>query len=143
MKIIIAENKFENLILTYLNSKFNPEKINWINPYDSRLDSYDPYRRYFFLGDYDPDVDEIHDYVFNWYDKDYWVRDLDSMQRDAEYWKIFGDTYQKSISNAPILFMNQTDIQELNDFFGTRWEETFKKWFSDNFGLEVKNITSF
>lgn len=127
MKYIIAENKIDALVLKYLDSKYDVSELNWTNPIDwsDEDGNEDPNRVYFYYGDYEGE--DWTEYVFQWYDKGYYEND--------------DEVYSDMLAvRAPLLAISTDSYIDLNSFFGEKWHEPFKKWFFDNFDLEVKTI---
>jgi hypothetical protein len=120
MKYLITESKLEETILTYINSLFNPEEINYTNPYI-------PYDEYgnedskvieFYFGDYF-DGDDI---CFRWYDCTYF------------------NPGSPASEICPTVSLEPNYERTLNGYFGDLWKEPFKKWFKQHFELPVKTI---
>ena len=123
MKIIIAESKLDSIILNYINDMFPIEDIHFTehmdedgNPDDSAYS--------FYFGDYN-DGEEI---IFRWYGKEYWCGDDTEILRHR-------------IEQSPVLyFEDSNDFNKLTSMFGDKWEPVFIKWFTKNFGLNVKTV---
>ena len=125
MKYIITENRLNNYILKYIEEKYPIDKINYGEGYDDdgNLDSsaYD-----FYFTDYDPD--EYDGTIFRWYGKDYWEGDNDEILRHR-------------IERSPMLYFEDShEPKKLDKMFGEYWKPVFKKWFYDNFGLEINTV---
>ena len=121
MKYIITENRLNNFILKYINEKYPVDEINYGEGYDDDGNpDYSSYRFYF--GGYDDD--EYEGNIFEWYDKDYWDGD--------------NPLAKSRIEESPILFFD--DLKKMDLMFGEHWKPVFKKWFLDNFGLEIKTF---
>lgn len=127
MKFIISENKIYDLVVKYLDSMFDVDKIGWIYGADDMGNDVD-YAAEFYIGDYGDD-----ETIFRWYGNDYWTSD------DAEGW---GEEYRNDLSNkSPLLAFEDYSLSyQLDSIFGDRWEEPFKRWFEDNFHFPVKTI---
>jgi hypothetical protein len=123
MKLIITENKLNNLILNYIEDMFPVNEINYTefedengNPDDSAYS--------FYIGDYD-DGEET---IFRWYGKEYWRGDDTEILRHR-------------IERSPVLFFEDSNnIDKLNAMFGDKWEPVFKQWFDEHFGLEINKV---
>lgn len=116
MKYIITESKLEETILTYIDSLFNVEDINFTNPYDDEGNE-DESRIEFYFGDYDDD-----DTCFRWYDCDYFNP----------------NSYASEI--CPTVSLEYKYEISLDGYFGDMWHEPFKRWFTQKFDLPVKTI---
>ena len=122
MKYIITENRLNDSIVKYIEKKYPVRDINYTegeddygNPDDSAYE--------FYLGDYDD-----NETIFRWYGKDYWEGDNDEILRHR-------------IERSPILYFEDSrEPTKLDKMFGEHWKPVFKKWFYDNFGLDIKTI---
>ena len=121
MKILITENKLNDFILKYIGEKYPVDKINYNENYDDEGNPDDTsYVFYPSSTDYRA--------IFRWYGKDYWKGDNDEILRDR-------------IEKSPMLYFEDSrEIAKLNKMFGKHWKPVFKKWFYDNFKLEIKTI---
>ena len=122
MKYIITENRLNNFIIQYIEKKYPVRDINYTegeddygNPDDSAYE--------FYLGDYDD-----NETIFRWYGKEYWEGDNDEILRNR-------------IERSPILYFEDSrEPTKLDKMFGEHWKPVFKKWFYDNFDLEINTI---
>lgn len=118
-KYLISETKLDNLITNYIEGLFPIENINWTHPeeYDSdEMETFeDPNRIEYYFGDYGDD-----ETCFRWYSCDY-----------------FGPAAQ---SVCPLVTIETYYQKQLNSLFNDRWEDPFKRWFTEKFNLPVKSI---
>ena len=122
MKYIITESRLNDSIVKYFEKKYPVDKIHYTegqdddgNPDDS---SYE-----FYFGDYDD-----NETIFRWYGKEYWVGDNEQILR-------------RRIELSPIIYFEDSrEATKLNKMFGEHWRPVFKKWFYENFGLDIKTI---
>ena len=129
MKIIITENKINELIIKHLNSMFDINNIGWTPGLDDWGNEVD-YAIEFYTEDYEDDGDNT---LFRWYGEDYWRSD------EGNVWD--EDNITKLIDDSPILDFEDTDkLDQLNSLFGDRWKQPFIDWFWDNFNVPVKTI---
>ena len=123
MKYIITESRLESAIMEYLNKTFPLDNVYFTNPteydYETGENYDDDTRVEFYLGDY-----ENEDTIFRWYDCEYFYENSDPRER------------------CPIVTVEHPYDNTLDGFFGNRWEEPFKKWFTENFDLPVKTVES-
>lgn len=125
MKILITENKFEQVVENHLNHVYDVNLINSRCGEDDFGNEF-PSARVFYFGDYFDD-----EVCFYWYDKEYW---FDEQEYDS-------DNVDQLIESSPLLqFANYSDVTSLNSLFGKKWEEPFKKWFEHHFGLPIKTF---
>lgn len=121
MRYIITESKLEQVITDYLNDLFPLDNVNYTNPneYDDETgeDYDDDTRVEFYLGDY-----EDEDTIFKWYDCEYF----------------YPDSPAQTI--CPIVVIEHPYDDRLIAYFNDKWEEPFKKWFTENFDLPVKTV---
>ena len=129
MKIIITENKINELIIKHLNSMFDVNNIGWTPGIDDWGNEVD-YAIEFYTEDYEDDGDNT---LFRWYSEDYWRSD------EGNVWD--EDNITKLIDDSPILDFEDTNkLDQLNSLFGDRWKQPFIDWFWDNFNVPVKTI---
>ena len=127
MKIIISENKLNQMIINYINDMFDVDNIHWTYATDDWGNEVD-YAAQFYLGDFEDNND-----LFRWYDYGYWDSDN----------RVF---YSKSLINkwkeeSPILEFEDTEKkEELDNMFSDKWHQPFKEWFMKNFKLPIKTI---
>ena len=57
---------------------------------------------------------------------------------DDDAYSYFGEW--DGYDNLSLLVINKWVINELTSIFGDKWVPTFKRWFEDNSGLEVREI---
>jgi hypothetical protein len=43
---------------------------------------------------------------------------------------------------CPLITIDSTKYDSLDGYFGPRWQETFKRWFTKHTGLPVKHVES-
>lgn len=135
MRFLINENAFENLVMDYINANYNLKELHWTNPYDydyAGNEYEDSDRVYFYLGDYEGEDDTY--FVLRWYDKGYYEKEIDD---EVNY---YHEILLKNVEGAPILAMPEEDYDNFTSLFGNKWLNIFKKWFTENFGLEVNSI---
>jgi hypothetical protein len=128
MKIIIKENKLEQIIYNNINMMVDTDDIHWRHPYEYDEDGYEnenPNMMEFYYGDWDG-YDNTY-FVFDYFKPEYYVDEPSSK-------------HNKSIS--PILEIRDENLEEkLTSMFGHLWQDVFKKWFEDTYGLPVKTIS--
>lgn len=121
MKYIITESRLESAIMEYLDKVFPLDNINYTNPteydYETNENYDDDTRVEFYLGDYGDE-----DTIFRWYDCEYFYENSDPRER------------------CPIVTVEHPYDNNLIGFFGDKWEEPFKKWFTKNFDLPVRTV---
>ena len=121
MKYIITESRLEGAITEYLNQIFPLDDVNYTHPteYDYENDeNYDDDTIVeFFLGE-----DPVEDSIFRWYDCEYF------------------DEGSEPKKHCPLVMIDHPYDDRLIGYFGDRWEEPFKKWFTENFDLPVKTV---
>jgi hypothetical protein len=122
MKYIITESKLESAIISYLDENFTPD-YGW---------SYsDVYQR---------DVDQYGDVNFFINDQDsyiYYGCNANENTED-EYFSVYGHLHGHK---CPLLVIYPKVSRHLDDYFGDIWKPIFKKWFEENSGLTVNQIT--
>ena len=125
MKYIITESKLESAIISYLDENFTPD-YGWNE--NTRH------------GSYQEDVDRYGDIVF-------FINDQDSYiyygcnandNTDDEYFLVYGHLHDHK---CPLLVIYPKVSRHLDNYFGDMWKPIFKKWFEENSGLIVKQIT--
>lgn len=131
MKYIITESRLEEAITEYFNTTFDVSNINWSYPYtyndETGEEGEDENAIDFYLGDYDSFETN---YIFHWFDKQHYV------YPDAS-------TLSKALYDiAPIVEISQPYVRTFDGYFGDKWKEPFKKWFTKNFNLSVKTINT-
>ena len=118
MKILIESSQIErlkNYITSYLDMIFIADELYWT--YDHDEDGNPDENKYiFYRGDF-----SNQDIVFEWIGENYF---------DSEELK----------KNAPIVLINTEQVIDLESMFGDFWKPVFKKWFKENFNLDVKTV---
>jgi len=121
MKYIITESKLDQVITDYLNELFPLDNVHYTNPneYDDETgeDYDDDTRVEFYLGDY-----EEENTIFRWYACEYF----------------YPDSYAQTI--CPTVVVEHPYDDRLIAYFNDKWEESFKKWFTENFDLPIKTV---
>ena len=125
MKIIISENKVNQIIRKYLDETFYPD-YGWNE--NTRH------------GSYQEDVDRYGDVVFFINDKDSYIYYGCNANGGPED-EFFADYGHLHNFECPLLSIYPKVSQQLNDYFGDMWKPIFKKWFEENTGLIVNQIT--
>jgi len=127
MRVIISESKLDAIILKYINNEFPVNRINYTEGFDE--DGVPDDTTYvFYMGD------DIDNDVFRWYDKGYW--------KGWDEGGLYDDTLVNyRIKQSPLLvFRDENFYDNMTAMFGEKWKPVFKKWFTDNFGLEINTI---
>lgn len=128
MKIIINESKLDKIIYHHINMIVDTDDIHWHHPYEYDEDGYEnenPNMVEFYYGDWGGS--EYTDFAFDYFTPDYYGDEPSSKDNK---------------SKSPILEIRDEYLsKKLSDMFGNRWQEVFKKWFEDTYGLPVKTIT--
>jgi len=121
MKYVITESRLDETITNYLYQIFDVENIHYTVPYEyddeTGEEGDDDTRMEFYIGDYEND-----DSCFKYYTCDY----FDEGSNPKEICPIVGVDYPYDT--------------KLNGYFGDKWHEPFKKWFTENFDLPVKTV---
>ena len=121
MKYIITESRLDDVVIEYLNGMFDVSNVHSTNPteYDDETgENYDDDTRVeFYLGDY-----EDENTIFKWYDCEYF----------------YPDSPAQNI--CPTVVVEHPYDDRLIGLFNNKWEEPFKKWFTENFNLPVKTV---
>ena len=126
MKIIISENRVNQVIRKYLDETFYPD-YGWNE--NTRH------------GSYQEDVDRYGDVVFFINDKDsyiYYGWNANGVPED-ELVDAYGHLYNYK---CPLLSVYPSVSEKLTSLFGDKWLPVFKEWFEENSGLEVAQITN-
>jgi hypothetical protein len=121
----ITESRRDKVMTEYFNELFNVDEINWSHPLefygyggDRGGEEYvDETRTKFYIG---PEFND--DIVFYFYEEEYFSPD--SGMKDK----------------CPLIVVEDDYKRSLDGYFGDSWHELFKKWFKENFGLEIKTI---
>lgn len=126
MKYIITESRLEKAIMEYLDKEFTPD-YGW-------------YGNMRTAGTYQDDVDKWGDLVF-------FINDIDSYiyfgcnangGPEDELFATYGHLHNYK---CPLLSIYPAVSQQLSNYFGDMWKPIFKKWFEENTGLIVNQIT--
>ncbi len=121
MKYIITESRLDQIVTEYLNELFPLDDVHYTNPneYDDETgeDYDDDTRVEFYLGDY-----EDENTIFKWYDCEYFYPNSDAQ------------------TICPTVVVEHPYDDTLLAYFSDKWEEPFKKWFTENFNLPVKTV---
>lgn len=130
MRIIIKENKLEQVIYNHIDSYYDFDNINWHHPYefDEETDDYqeNEFLIEFYYGDWEDS--EYSHFIFDYFFPEYYGDEPSSVPHKKK---------------APILEIRDDDfVNELFTYFGDRWRPVFIKWFEDKFNLPVKTLTS-
>lgn len=122
MKYIITESRLDKVVTEYLNEIFPLDDVNYLNPIeyndDTREEYEDETRVEFYLGDYEDGETTI----FKWYDCKYF----------------YPDSPVQNI--CPTVVVEHPYDDTLIAYFSDKWEEPFKKWFTENFNLPVNTV---
>jgi hypothetical protein len=120
MKYIITESKLESAIISYLDENFIPD-YGWSYPdvYQREVEQYGDVN--FFINDQDS-------YIYYECNADNEI--INGSEDDHLY------NYK-----CPLLSIYPRISQQLNSLFGDIWKPVFKKWFEENTGLIVNQIT--
>ena len=123
MKVIITESKLESSIIDYLDDTFTPD-YGWANPdvYQKDVKQY---------GDVLFFVDDRESYI-------YYGCNANAGPED-EFFAGYGHLHNYK---CPLLSIYPLITQRLDSTFGDIWKPIFKKWFEDNTGLEVTQLTT-
>ena len=113
MKYIITESRLEKAIMEYLDKEFIPD-YGW----------YENDR----AGTYQDDVDSYIYYGCN----------ANGGPEDEFFFSSYGHLHNYE---CPLLQVYPAVSQQLSDYFGDMWKPIFKKWFEENTGLTVNQIT--
>ena len=121
MKIIIQESRLEKFIFEYFYKLFNVAEINLRHPWEMDSDEHEEYedqtRTVFYYGNEFND-----DIVFYYYDKGYFTPE------------------SRMDENCPLIVVEDEYKNILDGYFGKNWHEPFKKWFKENFDMNIKTI---
>ena len=120
MKYIITESKLESAIISYLDENFIPD-YGWSYP--------DVYQR---------DVEQYGDVNFFINDQDSYIYYGSNADNEIINGSEDGHLYNYK---CPLLSIYPRISQQLNSLFGDIWKPIFKKWFEENTGLIVNQIT--
>ena len=120
MKYIITESKLESAIISYLNDNFYPD-YGWHDSYQEYVDRWGD--NVFFIND-------VESYI-------YYGCNANGGPED-EFFADYGHLHN---FECPLLSIYPAVSQQLNSYFGNMWKPVFKKWFEENTGLIVNQIT--
>ena len=127
MKVVITESRLESLIIDYLNDSYYPD-YGWKG--NSKSD----------IG-YQDEIDKWGDIVFFVDDQEsyiYYGCNANAGPED-EFFAGYGHLHNYE---CPLLSISPYMSQRLDSAFGDIWKPIFKKWFEDNTGLEVTQLTT-
>lgn len=125
MKIVITENKVDDLIRKWLDNNYIPD-YGW-------------YENMRTAGTYQDDVDKWGDIVFFINDDDSYIYyGCNAGEGDDMVFASYGPLHNY---DCPLLHIYPVIGEKLTSLFGDRWKPVFKQWFEENTGLEVKQIT--
>jgi hypothetical protein len=120
MKYIITESKLESAIISYLDENFYPD-YGWHDSYQEYVDRWGD--NVFFIND-------VESYI-------YYGCNANGGPED-EFFADYGHLHN---FECPLLSIYPAVSQQLNSYFGNMWKPVFKKWFEENTGLIVNQIT--
>jgi len=125
MKVIISENRVNQIIRKYLDETFTPD-YGWGN--NLRHDSYQEV------------VDRYGDVVFFINDADSYIYfGCNANDYGDEYFADYGHLHNYE---CPLLSVYPHQSETLTSLFGNKWLPVFKEWFEENTKLEVTQITN-
>ena len=120
MKYIITESKLESAIISYLNDNFYPD-YGWADSYQEVVDIW---------GEVDFHINDFDSYI-------YYGCNANGGPED-EFFASYGHLHYYK---CPLLLIYPRVSEQLNNYFGNMWKPVFKKWFEENTGLTVNQIT--
>jgi hypothetical protein len=126
MKILISENRVNQIIRKYLDDAFTPD-YGWGN-----------FLRH---GSYQEVVDRYGDIVFFLNNIDSYIYYGCNAGAGPED-KFFEGYGHLNHYKCPLLSIYPRASETLTSLFGDRWLPVFKEWFEENTGLEVAQITN-
>lgn len=123
MKIIILENRVNQVIRKYLDDIYVPD-YGWSYPdvYQNAVDKW---------GDIVFFIEDVDSYI-------YYGCNANAGPED-EFFAGYGHLHNYE---CPLLLIYPRVGQELTSLFGNKWKSVFKEWFEENTGLEVTQITN-
>ena len=127
MKVVITESRLESLIIDYLNDSYYPD-YGWKGNSKSDIGYQDEVDRW---GDIVFFIDDVESYF-------YYGCNANAGPED-EFFAPYGHLHNYQ---CPLLSINPNISKSLTTMFGDRWLPVFKKWFENNTGLEVAQITN-
>jgi hypothetical protein len=121
MKYIITEqqnNQLIEIILKYLNSNLVPEG-GWKDKEYYQEEMNGSYEMFIM---FDPEDEEYGDnpHMF--------------------YTECDNPDFSPTLDKCPLLTINSAKYDALDGFFGPRWQEIFKRWFTKHTGLPLKHV---
>ena len=122
MKVVITESKLEKIITDYLDDVFTPDD-RWERNNESQYEVENYGETFFFV-----EGDEA--YV-------YYGCNANAGPED-EFFAGYGHLHNYE---CPLLLIYPRVGQQLSNYFGDMWKPVFKKWFEENTGLIVNQIT--
>lgn len=122
MKVIISENRVNQIIRKYLDETFYPD-YGWANP--------DVYQK---------DVKQYGDLVFFINDRDSYIYYGCNAGAGPED-EFFAGYGHLNHYKCPLLSIYPRVSEELTSLFGDKWKSVFKEWFEENTKLPVAQIT--
>jgi hypothetical protein len=129
MKYIITEeqqNRLLEIILNYLNSNLVP-KGGWKDKKYYQKEMEQNYEMFMFFDLEDEDED------YGWGEESHmWYSLCDNPNLDSPIREDY----------CPLITIDSTKYDSLDGYFGPRWQETFKRWFTKHTGLPVKHVES-
>ena len=127
MKVVITESRLESLIIDYLNDSYYPD-YGWKGNSKSDIGYQDEVNKW---GDIVFFVDDQESYI-------YYGCNANAGPED-EFFAGYGHLHNYE---CPLLSIYPYMSQRLDSAFGDIWKPIFKKWFEDNTGLEVTQLTT-
>lgn len=127
MKVVITESRLESLIIDYLNDSYYPD-YGWKGNSMSDIGYQDEVDKW---GDILFFVDDRESYI-------YYGCNANAGPED-EFFAGYGHLHNYE---CPLLSISPYMSQRLDSAFGDIWKPIFKKWFEDNTGLEVTQLTT-
>jgi hypothetical protein len=121
MKYIITESRLEKAIIEYLDKEFIPD-YGWGNNYQEDVDRW---------GDLVFFINDVESYIY------YGCNARGGRNKD----KYFDPNGHLANYECPLLSIYPAVSQQLSNYFGNMWKPIFKKWFEENTGLTVNQIT--
>ncbi len=118
MKYIITESKLESAIISYLDENFYPD-YGWTDSYQEDVDKW---------GDLVFFINDVDSYIYYGCNAD---NEIINGSEDGHLYNY----------KCPLLSIYPKVSQQLNSLFGDIWKPVFKKWFEENTGLIVNQIT--
>ncbi len=120
MKILINESKLEQAIFEYLDEEYTPD-YGWDETTQLAVDKW---------GDAVFFINDVDSYI-------YYGCNANAGPED-EFFAGYGRLHNYK---CPLLLIYPTIGRKLTHMFGDMWKPIFKKWFENNTGLEVAQLT--